>query len=113
MSAEFDYVSLTEDPKRNGIFIAELVAYLLPYNGVARSLSEGTKINQRPSNVAECQKNWQNIFAILSQLFQQQENHTTRRLLTKQNMQALMQGDPVILYRLLYSLYQAFYEADD
>ena len=30
MSAEFEYVSLTEDPRRNGIFIAELVAYLLP-----------------------------------------------------------------------------------
>lgn len=37
----------------------------------------------------------------------------TRRLLTKQNMQALMQGDRVILYRLLYSLYQAFYEYED
>ena len=32
MSAEFEYVSLTEDPSRNGIFIAELVAYLLPQN---------------------------------------------------------------------------------
>ena len=41
MSAEFEFVSLTEDPKRNGIFIAELVAYLLPQNQLARTLSEG------------------------------------------------------------------------
>jgi len=32
MSVEFDFVNLTEDPKRNGIFISELVAYLLPLN---------------------------------------------------------------------------------
>lgn len=28
LSAEFDYVSLRDDPKRNGVFIAELFAYL-------------------------------------------------------------------------------------
>lgn len=30
LSAEFEFVGPTEDPKRNGIFIAELVSYLLP-----------------------------------------------------------------------------------
>ena len=32
MSVEFDFVNLTEDPKRNGVFLAELIAYLLPHN---------------------------------------------------------------------------------
>ena len=32
MSVEFDFVNLTEDPKRNGVFLAELIAYLLPNN---------------------------------------------------------------------------------
>jgi len=45
MSAEFDYVSLREDPKRNGIFLAELIAYLLPHSILARSLSDGSLIN--------------------------------------------------------------------
>ena len=44
MSAEFEYVSLTEDPRRNGIFIAELVSYLVPQSALARSLSEGSLI---------------------------------------------------------------------
>ena len=66
LSEEFEYVSLTQDPKRNGIFIAELVSYLLAHNTLARTLSEGSLINQNPNSVVECQHNWQNIFSVLA-----------------------------------------------
>lgn len=44
MSAEFDYIGLTQDPKRNGIFLAELVAYLNPAHELANLLSKGSYI---------------------------------------------------------------------
>ena len=58
MSAEFEFVSLTEDPKRNGIFVAELIAYLLPSNQLAKRLKDSSTIKQRPQSVAECHRNW-------------------------------------------------------
>ena len=44
MSAEFEYGGPTEDPKRNGIFISELTAYLLPQSALARSLAAEGRI---------------------------------------------------------------------
>ena len=93
MSAEFEFVNLTEDPRRNGIFIAELVAYLIPQSAQARSLSEGSLIKQRPKSVVDCQKNWASIFSVLYQLFSQMQSNSSyanARFLSKQMMQALM-----------------------
>ena len=45
MSSEFDFVGLVQDPKRNGIFLAELVAYLNPANPLAKLLSKGSYIH--------------------------------------------------------------------
>jgi len=45
MSNEFNYVGLTENPQRNGIFIAELVAYLLPSSASAQNLRDRSYIN--------------------------------------------------------------------
>ena len=39
MSSEFDYVNLVQDPKRNGIFLAELISYLNPSNPLAKLLN--------------------------------------------------------------------------
>ena len=51
MSSEFDYLSLMQDPKRNGIFLAELVAYLNPANPLATLLGQGNYICQKPNSV--------------------------------------------------------------
>jgi hypothetical protein len=39
LSAEYEYCGPLSDPKRNGIFLAELVGYLHPQNLQARSLT--------------------------------------------------------------------------
>ena len=39
MASEFDYVPLANDQKRNGIFLAEMVALLVPDHPTAAMLS--------------------------------------------------------------------------
>jgi len=38
LAAQYDYVGLTEDPKRNGVMLAALVAFLVPESKFAVAL---------------------------------------------------------------------------
>ena len=71
MSPEFDYMSLMQDPKRNGVFLAELVAYLNPANPLAKLLSQGNYICQNPISVQDCQANFEKVFRCLINLLKQ------------------------------------------
>jgi len=82
MASEFDFAPLPQDPKRNGIFIAELVAYLNPGEAVGMQLSQPKFINQAPITVQDCLTNYRKVFASISVLSKNKRTPFPQRLLT-------------------------------
>jgi hypothetical protein len=77
LAAELDFVSLIEDPRRNGIMFAELISFLYP------TALDGThSIIQTPKTVADCQQNLSRVFAAISKL-ELSHGQTLKRLLTE------------------------------
>ena len=115
LANEFNHVSLVQDPKRNGVFLAELISFLHQSEKHSQLLKMKDFIKQRPLNVTECKQNHERVFGVIMQLIQNNTIKTTcstllNRQLTQATIEKLLQGDKKTLMQILHLVYKVFYE---